>query len=598
MLNRKMLLHRSRNDYWLGGLLLVVLFTAILAGLIHPFYHRRIHILVSLFWLPLDVAESLLRMIAAYLLSLIFALVVGTYATRHPRAERIILPILDILQSIPIVTFFPAALAVAVDVLGGGRLGFEFAAVVLIFTSMAWNLAFSVYESIVLLPPEVRECAESFGIRGMQRFVAIILPACIPSLLYNSILSWTAGWFALTACEILTISTQNVTLPGIGSFLANAADSHHPIAYNLIGVAVLLAVVAGIELFVWRPLAVWAQRFRYEMSVSTLSRDPGGIAGWYQRGRLPRLLMQAAIAPLNRGVNALLAHLKRPAPRTTVPRVEKPGASVRMLDMLQRVVGWTLVTGIIGGGVYYLLDIFSHPFSPLVKEIPVAIAWSFLRITAAYLLSLLWTIPLVIWAFRRPRVLRALSSFSQILASMPTIALTFVAVGVFVLHSPFGPHWGVELAGLVLLMNGMQWYVLFNMLGGVSRIPGDLIEACDAMGLSPLMRWRKLVFPAILPALFTGTITAFGGGWNTLIFSESIFYANHYYHVLGIGWLLDVASTGQNPPISSGATLPPHYASGLLLCAVGLLIVTIVLVNRLLWKSLKAWALDRFRIEY
>lgn len=598
MLNREIALHRARSVYWIGGLSLVVLFAAILAGLIHPLHQPRLAIPVRLWWLPVDVAESLLRMIGAYLLSLIFALAVGTYVTRHARAERIIIPILDILQSIPIVTFFPAALAVAVDFFGGGRLGFEFAAVVLIFTSMAWNMAFSVYESIVLLPPEVHECAQSFGIRGVQRFVAIILPACIPGLLYNSILSWTAGWFALTACEILTISTQNVTLPGIGSFLANAANSSHPIVYNLIGVSVLLAVVTGIEFFVWRPLGVWAERFRYEMSVSTLSRDPGGIAGWYQRGRLPRLLMRAVIGPLNRGVNSLLRHLKRPAPRATVPRVEKPGKSVRVLDMVQRATGWAVLAGIVGGGVYYLRAIVSHPLPPLVWDIPAAIGLSFLRITAAYLLGLLWTVPMVIWAFKRPRALRALSSVAQILASMPAIALTFVAVGVFVLHSPFGPHWGVQLAGLVLLMNGVQWYVLFNMLGGVARIPGDLIEACDAMGLSRMMRWRKLILPAILPALFTGTITAFGGGWNTLIFSESILYANHYYHVLGIGWLLDVASTGQNPPIPSGTTLPPHEAGGLLLCAVGLLIVAIVLVNRLVWKRLKAWALDRFRIEY
>ncbi|MGC8624062.1 MAG: ABC transporter permease subunit [Phycisphaerae bacterium] len=587
---------RLNLGYWIGTAL-VLLTAALLAGLLHPFYPVKSHLPARVWQLPQDAAWSLFRMIEAYVLSLVFAMSVGVYAYNNQRARQLILPILDILQSIPIVSFFPAALAVAVWLFGGGRLGFEIAAIVLIFTSMSWNMAFSVYESLIMVPQETIECAESFGIRGTQRFFTITLPVCVPGLLYNSIVSWAAGWFALTACEILSVNNRNVTLPGIGSFLQQAANSKtHPLELNLCGVAVLLGIILMMEIFIWRPLAVWAERFRYEVAVSSITRGNTGVLGWYQRGWLPRMVVNRIVLPLNNGVNFMILHARGSARKLVLPRLEVPALMSRLWRNIQRLAGWLLITAITSGGGFYLFDIFrNHLLPPLAREIPSYIGYSFLRILAAYVLSMLWVVPAVLWARTQPRIFRLLSSISQTMASMPPIALTFIVISIFVEYLHLG-YWGVEAAGMVLLMNGVQWYVLFNMLGGIAKIPGDLKEVCNAMGLSRWQQWKNLVIPAILPSLFTGTITAFGGGWNTLIFSECITYAGQTYKLHGIGWLLDVASGTALPP--SGKPLAGPQAQALLFVAVGCLMVLIVVLNRLLWKRLQAWAADRFRLDY
>ncbi len=589
-------IRRFSLGYWVGTIL-VLLAAAVLARMLHPFNHVKSHVPASVWQLPQDAAWSFFRMVEAYILSLVFAMSVGVYAYTNLRARRLILPILDILQSIPIVSFFPAALAVAVWLFGGGRLGFEIAAVVLIFTGMSWNMTFSVYESLIMMPRETTECAESFGIRGAQRFFTITLPVCVPGLLYNSIVSWAAGWFALTACEILSVNNQKVALPGIGSFLQQAANSKtHPLELNLCGVAVLLGIIMMMEFFVWRPLAVWAEIFRYEVAVSSITRGHTGILGWYQRGWLPRAFVNYVIFPLTNGVAGLVRYTRGSAKKMVLPRMEVPALIIRVWSNIQRFAGWLLIAGLVLGGGYYIVNIFRHHLlPPLAEKIPAYIGFSFLRILIAYVLSMLWVVPAVLWARTRPRAFRRLSSLSQTMAGLPPIALTFIVISIFVEHLHMG-YWGVEAAGMVLLMNGVQWYVLFNMLGGIAKIPGDLKEVCNAMGLSRRQQWRYLVIPAILPSLFTGTITAFGGGWNTLIFSEFITYSGHTYNLPGIGWLLNVASGSALPP--SGKPLPAAQAQALLFAAVGCLIVLIVVLNRLLWKRLQAWAADRFRLDY
>jgi NitT/TauT family transport system permease protein len=586
---------RTSVGYWVG-LVLLLLAAAFLAGVLHHPRPHYSHVSSAIWQLPVDAAWSLMRMLGAYVISLIFSLVVGIYAAGRPKSARFIIPILDILQSIPIVTFFPAALAVAISLLGGGAFGLNMAAIFLVFTGMAWNMAFSVYENIQSIPREIRECAEALGIRGTQRLLTIYIPSCVPGLLYNSIVSWTAGWFALTACEILTVGNKNISLPGLGSFIANANNSNNPIAMGIAGVGALLAVVVGIEIFIWRPLGVWAQRFRYEMTVSTLSRD-SALLRWYQQGRFPRMLSRVLVVSMNKLSNAIFAHVRGTSIRSILPRREMPGYAAKAVTVGMRLAGWTVAALVCAGGLYYGWHTIEGHYSPLTKYIPLAIGLSFVRIAVAYLLSLLWTVPLVLWAHRRPRLLRGLSSVSQVLASLPAISLTFLVINIFVIHLHLGHTWGVEIAGEILLMNGVQWYVLFNMLAGLSRLPGDLIEVCDAMGLSRWKKFRFLLAPAIMPALLTGTVTAFGGGWNTLIFSEAIQYANKQYNVLGIGWLLDVAS-GSASPGHYAASLTGPQQSALLLMGAGGLMIFIVVFNRLVWRRLQAWASDRFRIEY
>ena len=586
---------RNSAGYWVG-LLLLLLATAFLAGVLHH-PGRHYSRVSSVIWqLPVDAAWSVMRMVSAYILSLAFALSVGIYAASRPKSARFIIPILDILQSVPIVTFFPAALAVAISLMGGGGFGLNVAAIILVFTSQAWNMAFSVYESLQAIPRDIHECAEALGIRGSQRLLTITIPSCIPGLLYNSIVSWTAGWFALTACEILTVGNKNVSLPGLGSFIANANNSQNPFVMGLIGVVALLLVVVGIEIFIWRPLGVWAQRFRYEMTVSTMSRD-SALLRWYQQGRFPRFLSRVLVVSLNRMVNAVFSRVRGSSLRAILPRRESPGRAAKIWFMAIRVAFWLSAAAVTAGGIYYGIHTIRGHYPPLARYIPLAIGESFVRIMLAYLLSLAWTVPLVLWAYRKPRLLRGLSSISQILASLPAISLTFLVINIFVIHLNLGHFWGVEIAGEILLMNGVQWYVLFNMLGGLSRVPGDLIEACHAMGMSRWKKFRYLLLPVIMPSLLTGTVTAFGGGWNTLIFSEAIQYAGHQYNVMGIGWLLNVASGSASPGRYSGP-LTSQQQGALLLLGVGALMIFIVVVNRLVWRRLQSWASDRFRIDY
>ncbi len=588
---------RIHVGYWIG-LVVLILAAAVIVGPFRPSEHHFFVLPPKVYKLPYYAWCSFLRMALAYAISLVFAVATGMYAARHKRAERIIVPLLDILQSIPIVSFFPAALGLAVALFGGGRFGFEIAAVVLIFTSMAWNMAFAVYASVIAIPRDTWECAEGFGIRGMQRFVTITFPLCVPRLLYNSILSWTAGWFALTACEILAFNDRNVALPGIGTFIGRAANSHHPILYSILGIATLLSVVVLMEIFMWRPLVFWAERFRYEMSASTLSRERTGVAAWYQHGQIPRLLAGYVFSPMNRGMNFIVGAVRGRTRNLVLPRIEPPPVVQRVYNAGVRIFGGLVLLFLLVVGGFYFYHIFDGHIPPLAAGIPIFLGESFLRIVIAYLLSLAWTIPVVCLVYRRPRAMRALSSISQTLASVPSIALTFVAVGFFVFVLHIHGRLGVETSCMFLLMDGVQWYVLFNLLGGASQLPGDMIEAADSMGITGWRRFKALLVPALLPSLFTGTITAFGGGWNTLIFAESLQYGSHYFHLPGLGWMLDVASSGSNPPISGGVPLGQKASAALLLLGVISLIVFIVLLNRMLWKPLQRWAADRFRMDY
>jgi NitT/TauT family transport system permease protein len=327
-----------------------------------------------------------------------------------------------------------------------------------------------------------------------------------------------------------------------------------------------------------------------------LSRD-SALLRWYQQGRFPRLLSRTLVLSLNRLANAVFSRVRGSSLRAILPRREAPGWIAKAWFALLRIGFWIAAAAVTLGGLYFGITTIRGHYPPLARYIPLAIGESFVRIMIAYLLSLAWTVPLVLWAYRKPRLLRSLSSISQILASLPAISLTFLVINIFVIHLQLGHFWGVEIAGEVLLMNGVQWYVLFNMLGGLSRVPGDLIEACDAMGLSRWKKFKNLLLPVIMPSLLTGTVTAFGGGWNTLVFSEAIQYANRQYNVMGIGWLLDVASGSASP----GRYSPPlsaHEQGALLLMGIGALMIFIVVVNRLVWRRLQSWASDRFRIEY
>ena len=522
---------------------------------------------------------SYLRMLVAYLFSLLFAVIFGSLAATSTNRERLMIPMLDILQSVPVLGFFPAAVYFFVRMTHGTRPGVEAAAIFLIFTSQAWNMAFGVYEGITTIPADAREVVTSFGCGRWKTFLRLFFPSAVPKLVYNSILSWAGGWYFLIACEIIAIGPVRYRLPGLGSYLIRVTEEGD-LAGAFMGLGVLTAIIVAMDLLLWRPLSVWAQKFRYEFTAETAEPDrslPLVFAGGAQILRRARRLTR----PFRRWMV-----LRR---KIWSRRIRKSAAILSRSRILPTALGaargalfWmTLALGAYAGGraLLILLHSLAPPWPEQAYHIPLYLLFSMLRLLAAYALSLIWTVPLALWVGESPRVARVVTPLAEIGASLPATALfPLIVVGVIRFAG------GMNLASVLLVITGMQWYLLFNLIAGVRSIPGELKEAARALGLSRWMTWKRLVLPAILPSLITGSITAWGGGWNALIVSEYLVYREKVYSVRGIGSLLDNAT----------------YVSGdrqLILLTLVSLTATIVLLNRFIWRRAYALASDRYRIE-
>jgi NitT/TauT family transport system permease protein len=518
--------------------------------------------------LPAAAAWSLMRMTVSYVVSLAFAWWAGFQAATNPRVARVLLPALDVGQSVPVLGFFPAAIFLFVKLLGGGRLGFELASIFLLFTSQAWNLAFGVYEGLSTIPFETRAATESLGVRGPLLWRMLYLPACIPTLIYNSILSWANGWYFLIASEIIVSGPVHYDLPGLGSMMSQAF-ARGDLKLAIGAIVVLIAIVLAIELLVWRPLRSWSRRFRYDTQASGEDDDEAML-------RLPDLGLPALLRGGRAAGRALWARLPTRRVGDAATRVASG------LMALGRALRWPVIAGIAVLVVMSIGSMFRAlraPWPPEAEMVPLALVLSFLRINAAYVLALLWTIPVALWAYDHPRGARTLSLVAQVGASVPATA--FFPVLVALLVNRFG---GMELISIVLALTGMQWYLLFNLLAGVQRVPNDLRESLRSLGLSRFDIYRKLVLPACVPSLVTGSVVAWGGTWNALILSEYITYRDRVYEVVGIGALLNRATfrTGSRT---------------LLFLSLAALVITVVAFNRLVWDRLYRWAHQRYRME-
>jgi len=517
--------------------------------------------------LPGLALRSLGRMAAAYLLSLPFALAYGAGAAKSRRAGRVLLPVLDVLQSIPVLGFFPVAVAFFAGLLPGAA-GMELASVFLIFTGMAWNMAFGVYEGLSTIPADLAEATASFGVAGRLRAARLLFPAAVPKLVYNSIVSWAGGWYFLIACEIISVGGQRRALPGLGSYLQATSDAGD-LPANLAGLAVLVGLVVAIDLALWRPLSVWAERFRYGQGGSA-APESSRLLDWWLAARGPRALRRAAASALG----LLLAPAGAAWDRLAALRPRARRALARIAAALGLAGAAALALAAVRG----IVRLAASPWPARAAEIPLALLASTGRLLAAYALALAWTVPVAVWAGSRPRAARVVRPLAEIGASVPAIALFPLMVAVLIRHI------GVSSAAVLLVLTGMQWYLLFNGLAGVSAIPEDLREAARSLGLPWRMRLRKLVLPAAAPSLVTGSITGWGGGWNALIVSEQLSYAGVTYSAYGIGALLDDATyrDGGDPLL-------------LALCLAAM-VAAIALLNRLVWRRLQAWAAETFRI--
>jgi NitT/TauT family transport system permease protein len=556
------------------AIVLALFFAYRRTGAAMHFHAPRLH--VSARQLPYYAFCSFSRMTAAYVIALAFSLVYGPLAARGGMWERVLIPAIDIAQSVPVVGFFPAAIFFFVS-LAHGRFGVEMAAVFLIFTSQAWNMALGVYESIRTLPIDSIEALESFGASTWLRLKRLLLPACVPKLVYNSILSWVAGWYYLIACEIITVGPANFKLPGLGSFLMTAANRGRT-GEQIAGLLTLLAIIVLMDAIVWQPLSIWAEKFRYEFAASS-APTPQALGMLGALGSIgPRILrlVRATFRPILRATHRAFA-ARRPFNTADYPALQRVWRIVRI--GLMAALLFFAAYGVIEGTVA-LLRTLLEPWPAAVAQIPLATGASMLRMIAAYLISLAWTIPCAIAASESQRFARRLAPIAEIVGSMPATAL-FPAIVMFVIRMTGG----MNLASILLILTGMQWYLLFNLLAGVSQIPADLKEAARSFGLSRFAAWRTLTLPAILPSLLTGSITAWGGGWNALILSEYFIYRDKTYKVFGLGSMLD------------DATYQTGHSLMILLTLLSMVLV-VILLNRLMWRRLYNIATDRYRIDY
>jgi len=525
-----------------------------------PAIHREV-------WaLPVYALFSLGRMLAAYLLSLTFSLLYARTAARRRLAGQIMIPILDVLQSVPILSFLPVVLLGLAALLPTG-LAAELAAIVLIFTSQAWNLTFSFYQALQTIPGDLDEAARTFRLSDWLRFRRLELPFAAPGLIWNTIMSWAGGWFFLMAAEVYTVGERDFRLPGLGAYLQEAAQAGDVPAL-LLGVGVLVGLIVLLDQLVWRPLLAWGERFQLEM---VESQEP--VTSWFynllQRSRLLAGLQRRLFRPLLEWLDM----------RFSRPPQEDGAEKGRPLP--RRLVGYTL-GGILGAGLLYGAFwaggwLISLPASTW-GEIGLGTLATFLRVAVAIAISLLWTVPLGVLIGTRPRLASLLQPVVQVLASIPATAL-FPIFLLVLLHLPAG----LQLASVFLMMTGTQWYILFNVIAGASAIPQDLKFSTELLGVRGWRRWRILLLPGIFPYLVTGLITASGGAWNASIVAEYAVFGGQKQSVIGLGALISRATGEGNYPLLLAATLT--------------MIVAVVLLNRLFWRRLYRRAEEQYRMD-
>jgi NitT/TauT family transport system permease protein len=521
----------------------------------------------SLWALPVYAGYSLLRISIAYVLSLAFTLVYGYIAAYNPRAEKFMVPLLDVLQSIPVLSFLPGVMLAMVALFPGRQLGVELGAILLIFTGQVWNMAFSFYASLKSIPREMREAAKIYRFNWWQRFTEMELPFAAIGLVWNSMMSVAGGWFFLMACEMFVLGARDFRLPGLGSYLQTAASAGDTRSI-LWGVATMVAVIVLLDQLVWRPVIAWAEKFKVEQVESTDAPRSWAL-NMFEHSRSVAKLRKKVLRPLREKLMMYFARQNYEASPEESPKTWKIWA-VRLLAILALAL---IVYALVKVSV-----ILMTLHRPEVVELARGLGATFLRVTVALVIGAAWTIPVGVAIGFSPRLARIAQPLAQIAASVPATALFPV---VLLLLIRVGG--GLGLGSIVLLLLGTQWYILFNVIAGAIAIPTDLKECCATFGIFGWDRWKKLILPGIFPYLVTGMVTASGGAWNASIVAEYFHFKGVTYTTTGLGAIISKATDSGNFDELLAATI---------LMAAG-----VVTVNRLLWRRMYHLAESRFRLE-
>jgi len=524
----------------------------------------------SLGALPAYAFDSIVRMAIAYCLSLVFAVSYGYIAAYNRRLEPWMIAALDILQSIPVLSFLPPVVLAMVALIPGHQLGIEMGVILLIFTGQVWNLAFSFYSSLKSIPREMVEASRIYRYSAWQRFWQLEMPYATIGLVWNSIVSVAGGWFALIFCETFTMGDRNFQLPGLGSYIQTATYSGDVKAL-VSGIGVVVLVVVATDQLIWRPLIAWSDKFKFEQ-VEAAERVRSPILTLLRRSPLLGSTAEHIVGAVSEPIYRRLArsrecHVVRPLDTTAS---SKPSPAWWMLLVaVVAAVGW----GTVQAGL--MLRTLTWPDLRLLLE---GAAATFLRVNAALLISAAWTVPVGVAIGLNPKLARIVQPLAQILASVPATA--FFPVLLIALVRIGG---GLGVGSVVLMLLGTQWYILFNVIAGAMSIPSDLREVSTLYRFSRWQRWTRLILPGIFPYLITGMVTASGGAWNASVMAEYSRVKGQTLSVIGLGAQIDAAT-------DSG-----RFA--MLLMATIFISLMVVTMNRLVWRRLYRLAETRFKLE-
>jgi NitT/TauT family transport system permease protein len=516
-------------------------------------------------WLPYYALRTVLRMFAALFASTVFTLVVATLAARSKHAGQLIVPALDILQSVPILGFLTFTVTFFMGLFPGSVLGVECASIFVIFTSQAWNMAFSFYQSLRSLPSDLEEATKIYRLSPIRRFLKLDLPFATPPLVWNAMMSMSGGWFFVVASEAITVGNTTVTLPGIGSYLAAAiAKQDFRAVAEAVG-AMALVIVAYDQLF-FRPIVAWADRFRFEMVAST-ERPQSWVFDLLRRTRL----LPVVLAPLGAIGRLLLAFEPRTARRRRATAVR---ANPWLERIWQAAVVVMVVAALLMTGRYVMHALTWH-------DVLVALLMGCLTMLRVMVLialaSVVW-VPIGVWIGLRPAWAERLQPVVQFVAAFPANVLFPFAV-VMIVRWNLAPD--VWMSPLMIL--GTQWYILFNVIAGASAIPTDLREAADMFHVRGAQWWRQVAIPGIFPYYITGALTASGGSWNASIVAEVVTWGDRRLVAHGLGsYIADATTAGDYARVALG---------------IGVMSLFVLGFNRLLWRPLYAYGERRMRLS-
>lgn len=512
--------------------------------------------------LPRYAFFSLSRGLIAYGFSLLFTLIYGYWAAKDALAEKILVPLLDILQSVPVLGFMPGLVLALVLLFPSHNMGLELAAVLMIFTGQAWNMVFSFYRSLKALPPDLVEVATVYRFDWKRRFLRLELPYSSMGLIWNSMMSMAGGWFFLMISESFVLGDKDYRLPGLGSYMAAATAKGDVRAMTFAAAAMSLMIVA-LDQLLWRPVVVWAQKFRAEDSGARETPT-----SWFLC-----LLRRSGLLPL------VLRLLRRLLPKDAVVRPVASSSSA-----CKGKAAWTsrllflLLLALLGAGAWRIFAILRMVPAQHWRTILGSAGWTLGRVLLSTALGTLWALPAGLAIGLSPRLSRVFQPVVQVVASFPAPML-FPAVIAALRALGVGLGWG----SVLLMLLGTQWYILFNVIAGAMAIPADLLEAAKAYRLTRWERFRGVYGPAVFTYLVTGWVTAAGGAWNASIVAEYVTFKGEVFSAQGLGAQISLAA--------EKADFPALAASVVTMSAL------VVLFNRAVWRRLYALAERRFSLN-